>query len=184
MVNSEQGAVSRIVRRRPNPGSEEAYKTLLRGMLEASSRFPGYLSATVIPPHTEADQGEYQVIQRFATQTDLDRWDNSPERAAWHERIRPVAARGAGYHPVNELEVWFSPKPTTSSSAPPRWKMTVVSWLGIFPTATACLAGLGPVLRSWPYLFRMALITAVVAFLMAYVVMPRLSAWTRWWLND
>jgi antibiotic biosynthesis monooxygenase (ABM) superfamily enzyme len=107
-VNSEQGAVSRIVRRRPNPGSEEAF------------------------------QAECQVIQCFATQTDLDNWDNSPERAVWHERIRPVAERGADYHPMNELEVWFPSKPTTSSGAPPRWKMTVVSWLGIFPTAAAC----------------------------------------------
>ena len=62
--------------------------------------------------------------------------------------------------------------------------MTVVSWLGIFPTAAACLAGVGPVLKSWPYLFRMALVTAMVAFLMAYVVMPRLSVWMQWWLKD
>lgn len=165
-------------------GSEKAYKSLLRGMLEASSQFPGYLSATVIPPHTESDQGEYQVIQRFATQADLGHWENSLERAVWHERILLVAERGAGYYPMDELEVWFPPKPTTGSASPSKWKMTVASWLGLFPTAAACLAGIGPVLRSWPYLFSMALITAVVAFLMAYVVMPRLSAWMQWWLKN
>ena len=45
--------VSRVVRRKPNPGCEEAYENLLKGMLEASSKFPGYLSATVLPPHAE-----------------------------------------------------------------------------------------------------------------------------------
>lgn len=153
-------------------------------MLEASSRFPGYHSATVISPHSALDHGEYRVVQRFATQADLEHWDNSAERAAWHERIRPIADDDAGYHPVEELEVWFPSGTAAHAGSPAKWKMTVVSWLGIFPTAAACLAGVGPVLKSWPYLFRMALVTAMVAFLMAYVVMPRLSVWMQWWLKD
>jgi antibiotic biosynthesis monooxygenase (ABM) superfamily enzyme len=183
VANRKQGAVSRVVRRRPDFGCEAAYEALVRGMLQASSRFPGYISAAVIPPHTKADQGEYQVVQRFASQADLDYWDNSAEREVWHERILPIAMRGADYHPVEGLEVWFPPSVATASGSPPRWKMTVVSWLGIFPTAAACLAGFGPVLGSWPYLLRMAFITAVVAFLMAYLVMPRLSVWMRWWIK-
>jgi hypothetical protein len=40
----------------------------------------------------------------------------------------------------------------------------------------AHLTELGPMLASWPYFLEMALITAVVAFLMAYIVIRRLSA--------
>jgi len=151
-------------------------------MLQTSSRFPGYIFLSFRA--TNADQGEYQVMQRFATQMDLDRWDNSPDQTAWHKPIRPVAERGARCNPVNALEVWFPPKPTTGSGALPSWKLTLVSWLGIFPTTATCLAELGPVLRSWSYRFRMTPITAVVAFLMAYVVLPGLSAWMRWWLEN
>ena len=182
-MESKTKPVSRVVRRRPNQGCEQAYETLMGEMLDASRRFPGYLSATVIPPHTQADQGEYQIVQRFATQADLDRWDESEERAIWHERIRPIAAQDAAYHEVRGLEMWFSPDPAIAPAAPPKWKMTVVSWFGIFPTAVTCLGVLNPILGSLPYLLRMSLVTALVAVLMAYVVMPKLSVWMRWWLK-
>lgn len=175
--------VSRVVRRKPNPGCEEAYENLLKGMLEASSKFPGYLSATVLPPHAEHSKNEYLIIQRFATQDDLDRWDGSAERELWHQRIQVVSEQNAVYFQVGGLEVWFPSSPVNTSSLPPKWKMTVVSWFGIFPTAAICIAVFGPLLESWPFLTRMALITAVVAFLMSYVVMPRISVGMRWWLK-
>lgn len=185
MKKKGEGPVSRVARRRPNQGREQAYESLVKGMLEASSRFPGYLSATVIPPHTDSDHGIYKVVQRFATQADLDRWDQSEERAMWHDRISPIADHAAAYHPIQGLEVWFPPSSACSPDAapPPKWKMTVVSWLGIFPTASLCLGASGPLLGFLPFLLRMAIITAMVALLMAYVVMPRLSVWMRWWLR-
>lgn len=181
-MTDKSESVSRVVRRRPNQGCEQAYEALVRGMLEESSRFPGYLSAAVIPPHLETDNGTYQIVQRFATQADLNRWDSSTERAIWHERIRPFAWQEPAYHQVSGLEVWF-PSPAVCAGPPPKWKMTVVSWLGIFPTAAASLGILDHFLKPWPYLLRMALVTAVVAILMAYAVMPTLSAWMSWWLR-
>ncbi len=177
-------AVSRVVRRRPNEGCGKAYEEMVQGMLKDSSQFPGYISATVIPPHADTDHGEYRIVQQFATQADLDRWDQSEERAVWHERIRPIAEGTAAYHEVSGLEVWFSRGVAPASSPPPKWKMTVVSWLGIFPTAALFLGLLEPVLGSWPYLLKMALVTALVAFFMAYLVMPKLSVWMKWWLKE
>lgn len=176
-------SVSRVMRRRPDHGYEQRYEALVRGMLEESSRFSGYLSATVIPPHRETDHGEYRIVQHFATQADLDRWDNSEERAIWHDRIRPIAGQDPAYHEVSGLEVWFSQQSPVASGLPPKWKLTVVSWLGIFPTAAACLGVLDPLLRGWPFLLKMALVTALVAVLMAYAVMPILSARMKWWLR-
>ncbi|NMG74165.1 antibiotic biosynthesis monooxygenase [Aromatoleum diolicum] len=175
--------VSRVVRRKAKLGHEKAYEALLKSMVEASSHFPGYLSATVIPPHTHADQGEYQIVQRFATPEDLARWDESDERAMWHERIRPVAESAPAYRLVPGLKVWFSSQLPHATTAPPRWKMTTVNWLGIFPTVAICLGLISPFLATWPFLARTALITAMVAALMSYAIMPRLSRWMGWWLK-
>jgi antibiotic biosynthesis monooxygenase (ABM) superfamily enzyme len=173
--------VTRVVRRKAKPGCMQAYEELVKGMLEASSRFPGYLGATVIPPHTDTDEEEYQIIQRFATQADLNRWDQSSERAMWHERIHPIADDTPIYRLVSALDVWFHPERHRAPA--PRWKMTTVSWLGIFPTVALCLGVIAPLLASWPFLLRTAMITALVAVLMSYLVMPKLSNWMRWWLK-
>ncbi|WP_425532312.1 antibiotic biosynthesis monooxygenase [Aromatoleum buckelii] len=171
-----------MVRQKAKLGYEKDYEAFLRSMVEASSHFPGYLSTTVIPPHAPADQGEYQIVQRFATQKDLTRWDESQERATWHERIRHVAESPPAYLLVPGLKVWFSSQLPPATTAPPRWKMTTVSWLGIFPTVAICLGFISPLLATWPFLARTALITAVVAALMSYAIMPRLSLWMAWWL--
>jgi len=183
-VQNESMTVSRIVRRKPNPGSEAAYEALIRDMVGESSRFPGYLSTAVIPPHTDGDNGEYLIVQRFATQLDLERWDNSAESGAWHQKARLVADNNAAYHSVDGLGVWFAPERTMPVQVAPKWKMTVVSWLGIFPSAATSLWLIDPILSSWPFAVRMAVIIALVAFLMAYVVMPRLTVWMKWWLRD
>jgi antibiotic biosynthesis monooxygenase (ABM) superfamily enzyme len=112
-------------------------------MFESASHFPGYLSAQLIPP--ESVQGEYQLVQRFATERDLARWNASKERATWLTRLRPVAEGEPEYRLLTGLEAWFAPSVLPSTSPPPRWRMTVVSWLGIFPTVAFLLTFVAPV---------------------------------------
>jgi uncharacterized protein len=174
-------AVFRVVRRRAKPGCEQAYEALIRAMFEDASHFPGYLSAQLVPPETPG--GEYQIIQRFGTEQDLARWNASKARATWHERLRPVADGDPEYRLLTGLEGWFAPTSLPSSSPPPRWRLTVVSWLGIFPTVALLLWFVAPLLASLPFLLRTALFTAMVAVAMSYLVMPRLSRWMAWWLR-
>jgi len=150
-------------------------------MFEDAHRFPGYLAAELIPPEEEG--GEYQIVQRFASESDLDRWNASSERAAWHERLRSVAEGDPEYRLLNGLDAWFGPTAIPASSPPLRWRLTVVSWLGIFPTVAVVLWLVAPWLKPVPFLPRTALLTALVAVIMSYVVMPRLTRWMAWWLK-
>jgi antibiotic biosynthesis monooxygenase (ABM) superfamily enzyme len=174
-------AVFRIVRRRAKPGCERAYEALIQAMFSDAKKFPGYLAAELIPP---ADSGgEYQIIQRFATEADLERWNVSAERAAWHERLRSVADGDPEYRLLNGLDAWFAPTALPAHKPPPRWRMTVVSWMGIFPTVAFLLAFVAPLLAPLPFLLRTAMLTAMVAGLMSYAIMPRLTRWMGWWLR-
>lgn len=145
----QMAEVSRIVHRRAKPGCDKAYEELVRAMLKASSHFPGYLSAAVIPPKTEGE--DFQIIQRFASQEDLDRWRNSDESALWHERLRPEVESEPEYRLLTGLEVWFAPQLVPVNSASPRWRMTIVSWLGIYPIVAFCLWYVSPLLQNLPW---------------------------------
>lgn len=174
-------AVFRVVRRRAKPGCERAYEELIQAMFADAKKFPGYLAAELIPP--EEQGGEYQIIQRFATEADLERWNVSDERGAWHERLRPVAEGDPEYRLLNGLDAWFAPTVLPAHKPPPRWRMTVVSWMGIFPTVAFLLSFVAPLLSGVPFLVRTAILTAMVAGLMSYVIMPRLTRWMGWWLR-
>lgn len=173
-------SVFRLVRRRAKAGCERAYEEAVRGMFDAARVFPGYDSAELLPPETPG--GEYQIIQRFATEADLDRWNASEERVLWLERIAVFAEGDPEYRVLTGLDAWFSPTVVTPKP-PQKWRMTIVSWMGIFPTVALLLWFVAPVLAPLPFLVRTALFTGLVAVLMSYVVMPRLSRWMAWWLR-
>ena len=171
----------RIVRRRAKAGCEEAYEAMIHGMFEQARQFPGFLAAELIPP--ESPGGEYQIIQRFATEGDLARWDASEDRMTWLERLSTVADGDPDYRLLTGLDAWFAPTAIPASAHPPKWKMTIVSWMGIFPTVAILLSFLSPFLAGLPFLLRTAIFTATVAVAMSYLVMPRLSRWMAWWLK-
>ena len=174
-------AVFRIVRRRARPGCERAYEEVVAAMFAAARQFPGYVAAELIPP--EQTGGEYQIIQRFATAADLERWNASAERADWLRRLAPVAEGDPEYRLLTGLDAWFGPIEIPVMKPPPRWRMTVVSWMGIFPTVAVLLYFVAPLLAPLPFLLRTAIFTGIVALLMAYVVMPRLTRWMAWFIR-
>jgi antibiotic biosynthesis monooxygenase (ABM) superfamily enzyme len=174
-------AVFRLVRRRVKPGCVPAYEALVRAMFEEARRFPGYLSAEMIPPETPG--GEYQIIQRFATADDPARWNASAERLSWLEKLAPVADGEPEYRLLHGLDAWFGPAAVPVGKPPARWRLTIVSWLGIYPTVAALLIFVAPYLEFLPALLRIAVITGLVAVLMAYVIMPRLTRWLGPWIR-
>jgi hypothetical protein len=173
--------VLRIVRRRAKPGCSAAYEALIRAMFEDARRFPGYLSAKLVPP--ESSDGEYQIIQHFSTEAEMANWNASKERASWLEKIASVAEGDPEYRFLNGLDAWFAQAVLLVGKAPPRLKMTFVSWLGIYPTVAFLLTFIAPHLESLHPLLRIGVITILVAILMSYVIMPRLTRWLGWWLR-
>lgn len=174
--------VTRIVHRRANWGSEKQYEALVKGMLEACARFPGYLFSTVIPPRMEGE--EFHIVQNFASQAQLDAWSASRTAADWHARLREVADHDPEYRVFNTTDLWFSAEGLTGERQPARWRLAVVTWLGIFPTASLFVGLLLPALAHLHFVPRMVVVTALIVATMFYLVMPRLLRWMGWWLRN
>lgn len=140
------GHVTRIARRRARPGQEAAYEALVREMFGQMRASKGFLAADLLPP--EAPGGDYQVVINFASEADLAAWDACPARAAIHARMREVAEAEPEYRSLSGLEAWFAPAVVPASMHPPRVRMAVVTWLGIFPTVSFFLYFVAPTERS------------------------------------
>ncbi len=173
--------VVRVAVRRASPDCAVAYEALLRGMFRDMKGFPGFVSADVIPPAREG--GDYQVVTKFATQADLARWDGSDIHGDWLRRLATVAEGAPDYRVITGLEAWFAPEVVPASVNPPRWRMTLATWLGIFPTASLVLWFVAPLLGFLPFLVRTAALTGLITFAMSYGVMPRLARWLKPWLT-
>ncbi len=178
---ANSGRITRIARRRAQPGKEAQYEALIRELFEAMHKTPGFLAAEMVPP--EQAGGFYQVIVHFRSEADLQVWDACPARARLHQRIREVADAEPDYRSLSGLEAWFAPAVVPASMHPPRVRMALVTWLGIFPTVSFFLWLVLPYLMGLPFLLRTAVFTALITVTMTWIVMPRLTRLMRGFLN-
>lgn len=180
-ASHQPGQVTRIARRRARPGQEKEYEARVRDMFQHMRTSTGFLGAELLPP--EGPGGEYQVVVHFASEAQLAAWDDSPVRAQMHERLHEVADNEPAYRRLSGLEAWFAPPVVPASMHPPRARMALVTWLGIFPTVSFFLWFVAPLLDGVPFLPKVALITAMVVVTMTWLVMPRLGKLLKGFLN-
>ncbi|ATE59328.1 antibiotic biosynthesis monooxygenase [Thauera sinica] len=175
--------VTRIARRHARQGHEAEYEARIREMFVKLRAFHGFMGADLIPP--EQPGGCYQVVVNFASEADLQAWDDSAVRTEMHKRIREVAEDEPDYRRLSGLEAWFAGVVVPASMHPPRFRMAVVTWMGIFPVVSfyLWLVSLWPGFFEQPFLPRTAVFTAVIVVTMTWVVMPRLTKLMRGWLN-
>jgi antibiotic biosynthesis monooxygenase (ABM) superfamily enzyme len=81
--------------------------------------------------------------------------------------------------PLHGLEAFFQ----GTTTPPPRWKMAVVTWMGVFPSVLLWSKLLGPQLTGLPQVLATAVVTAVVVITLAWVIMPWLTKLLRPWLR-
>jgi hypothetical protein len=71
---------------------------------------------------------------------------------------------------------------TRNSAAPPRYKLAVVTWTGVYAVMTFIFAAVGPALAPWPLPLRTLVLSALMVAALTWLVMPALTRLFRSWL--
>ncbi len=171
LLSTTPEPVTVTVARRVAPGREHEFEEWYEGIIGAAQKFPGFLGAGILRPHT-MDQ-DWHVVYRFAEPTQLTHWEKSPERAGWLEKADTFAEE-RGVERVSGLETWFS-LPGRTAPAPRRWKMALVTLLAIVPLVLLMNVAVLPLLGGWPLVARTLVFSGTLTVLMTWVVMPRMT---------
>lgn len=186
------GAVTVLVTRRIKPGHESAFEAAMVQMMVAAESFPGHLGGHLVRPGAEAgedgtpDGGEgnlYHVIFAFDSQAHLAAWQDSPVRGLGLKAVAPHTMGEQQMRQVSGLAHWFAEPKGPPQAPPPRWKVAVVTWLGIFPTVLMLFLTVVPLMADWPLVPRTMVVTALVVLIMTWGVAPQLTKWLRPWLH-
>ena len=179
-------AVTVLVTRRVAPAGVAGFEAAMNGMMDAARAFPGHLGGQLVRPGEPGSGDEpllYHVVFAFDDEAHLQAWQDSPERARWLAQLTPHTVGAQEMRRVSGLDYWFAAAGTTTRQPPPRWKVAVVTWLGIFPTVLALFLTVAPLMADWPLIPRTLVLTALVVILMTWVVAPRLTRWLAGWLH-
>ena len=191
-VGAGRNPVTVLVTRRVKPTHAQAFEQTMGQMMAAAASFPGHLGGHLIRPGEAGDGGAegaadfWHVIFAFDTPEHLQAWQASPARALGLAAVAPHTEGEQQVRQLTGLGHWFAEplaaKNSPPQTPPPRWKVAVVTWLGICPTVFALFLLLGELLAPWPLLPRVMLLTVLVVVLMTWIVAPRLTAWLKPWL--
>jgi uncharacterized protein len=166
------------ITRRVRPGCEAAFQQALLDFFRTSFGHDGVLGASLLIPPPGSGSREYGILRTFADEKERDTFYASEMFKAWEEKARTLTEGEPIYRQLHGLEAWFR-----SPNSPPRWKMSIATFLGVFPTAMILNATLGSTIRTWPFVLRNAVFNACVVALLTWVVMPLVTRLLHSWLH-
>lgn len=168
-------AITRQVR----PGCEAEFQQALREFFQASYAHGAVLGATMLVPPPGSESREFGILRTFTNEQERDAFYASPLFQAWEEKCRPLTDGGWSYHPLHGLEAWFR----SPGGPPPRWKMALVTLLGVYPVSLLIGLTLSSHLRKLPLALNLFIVSTLMVACLTWLVMPRLARWFKPWLN-
>ena len=177
--STENGPVTVIVTWRIRQGCEKEFEAWRREISAAALEFPGHMGINVIQP--DSNESEYVVVFRFDAYENLRNWQDSDTRKKLLKKTEAFRESEPSYRQESGLEYWFAP--SGASNAPPRWKMAIVTVLGVWPVSMLVPILLIPVIADYPSFLQALLIAIGIVILLTWVVMPVLVMLLNPWLH-
>jgi len=179
-AESDSGPVTVVVTWRVRSGREAEFETWRREIAAAALKFPGHMGINVIRPW--AASGEYVVIFRFDTYEHLHAWQDSSIRRGLLRQTKSFRDSEPSYRLESGLEFWFAPPDAPVS--PPRWKMALVTVVGVWPASLLVPWLLNPLTGNLPASLAALLVAVGIVILLTWAIMPLLVRILRPWLQQ
>jgi hypothetical protein len=170
-------AVTRRVRR----GCEEQFDKKLLAFVRESIATDGVVGVHILRPAPDNNDREYGVLRSFETEAAAETFYASDVFNRWLLDVEPLVEGEPEYRKLTGLEAFFR---SERGWMPPRWKMAIVTFLGVLPVALLWSNLLGPMLSNQHWLVRAASINAAVVSTLTWVVMPFLTKLFHSWLSQ
>jgi antibiotic biosynthesis monooxygenase (ABM) superfamily enzyme len=175
-------AVTKVIDRIPREGMDAQLEQSIKNLIAAALKFRGHLGVTVTRPSLPAQPG-FRMVYRFDSCEHLRAWEESAEFSRLVSEANRYTQGGPHYDILTGLETWFTLAPPPPQRPPQRAKMTLVTWLGIFPLVYLYAELFNQILPSGtPAILKVFAVTALVVPTMSYVVAPRLTRLFKDWL--
>jgi len=180
-TDAETHQVTAIISHLVRTGREQGYEEWLHGIATAAHQFKGHLGVSVIRPCDHVHP-EYVAIVKFDHYDNLKTWLESSVRQEWLARLQSLIEKPETIQTLTGLETWFTLPNKPMKDPPPRYKMAIVTWLGVLFAIPILNRLLIPLLVGLPAWLSIVLDSGVTVVLLTYVIMPRLTQLFRKWL--
>lgn len=178
---SENSSVTVVVRRRTKPGCEADFEAAMREFVDFILAFPGNRGIHILRSE-HANPREYTMIDRFKDTESRKEFTHSPAYRDWMIRLRALTTEDPHIIETGGLSGWFTVPDQPTAHPPPKLKMALVTFLGVYPLTSTLPKATGNLLTGWHPLLVNVVATGLIVILLSWVVMPTLVKCFRAWL--
>ena len=170
------------ITRKVKPGCEPEFEGAIQRFFAESEKINGSLGAQLIRPLPGNRGNTYGILRSFTSNKDRDDFYQSDQFREWDQTVQPLVEPGYTRQEIalHGLEAFFS-NPSIISH-PPRWKMAIVTWMGVWPTVLLISLLISPHLLGLPMWIAIGIDTVLVVIALSWAVMPLLTKLMRPWL--
>lgn len=161
------------------PAARGRYEAWLAEVTRECRRFDGFQGVAVLRPARQKDG--YTVIVHFDTHAQLQAWISSAQRRRLVAALPPLLEQAERLR--TGMELWFTPDLSPGRQARP-YKQFLLTFSAIYPLSLLVPAGLRLLIQDLdpPTGLVQLAGTALIVWLMVYVVMPRYVRAVASWL--
>ena len=179
---SNQAPVTVAVIRVVKPGSEEAFERAIHDFVQRSLHLPGQLGVHILRPAPGSGSREYGILRRFASAEARDEFYRLPLFNEWKQEVAGLVEGEPRYEHLSGLETWFTLPGQRAIVPPPRWKMALVTVLGVWPASMFVPWLLNPFISGLSSSLQALFMAAGIVILLTWVIMPALVRILKRWL--
>ncbi|SDT09550.1 hypothetical protein SAMN05216421_2884 [Halopseudomonas xinjiangensis] len=173
-----------VITHRVQSEKHTQYEAWLNEIAPVCRAWPGHLDWHIVRPIPRLTE-TYTIIIRFDTAEHLRNWMQSSERERLIDKVKPLFAGADDFYISSGLDFWFAPE-GAKAKVPKRWKQYLITWSAIFPLVLGVPYLVGPALDllgiAGSRVLSTLMVTAIIVFLMVYVIMPRYTRLVQRWL--
>lgn len=179
-----KSGASVVITHRVSEDKQAQYEEWLNEIGPMAKASKGLLDLNVIRPVRGLTE-TYSIFIRYDSEQNLRKWMESDVRNGLIAKAQALLTGQDEYRIQSGLDFWFMPE-GTKAKIPVRWKQFLITWSAIYPLVIGVPLVLIPLLR-WlrvpeNHYIDVLFATAVIVFLMVYIVMPRYTKLVRQWL--
>jgi uncharacterized protein len=171
-------AITRVVK----PGREEEYERALHDFVQRSLQLPGQLGVQIIRPVPGSGSREYGVIRRFENAKARDDFYRTPLYEEWKHTVAALVEGKPIYEHLSGLETWFTLPGGRAIVPPPRWKMAIMTLLGVYPVSLLLGVTVNKWIADWSILVSSLIVGALIVTLLTWLMMPYITRFFKFWL--
>jgi len=175
-------AIEVVISRVVSPDRQQEFESWIQTLRPTIAKYSGLVAFHVAQPQPGV-QPEYVILNQWDSTESLVIWEQSDDRNRLFAAADKISEKPAIVQHVSGMQGVFTLPGTQLSVAPPKHKMWLVIFSGLFLLTLLWTTVTGQYLHQVPVVPRVATIVALNVAFMVYLYLPALTHLLRNWLS-